>query len=74
MENKRQRFAGTVKVGEKGQIVIPKEIRDLFGIHPGDSLLLLADSKRGIAILQDDDIFAQFQTKLGFGPEGEEHG
>lgn len=74
MKTKRQRFAGTVKVGEKGQIVIPKEIRDLFGIRPGDNLLLLADSKRGIAILQDDDIFAQFQSKLGFGPEGEENG
>ena len=74
MKTKRQRFAGTVKVGEKGQIVIPKEIRDLFGIRPGDNLLLLADSKRGIAILQDDDIFDQFQSKLGFGPEDEENG
>ena len=35
--------ACTVRVGEKGQIVIPKEARDMFGIKPGDTLLLLAD-------------------------------
>ncbi len=37
-------------VGEKGQIVIPKQARDLFGIKPGDTLLLLGDGRRGIAI------------------------
>ncbi len=42
--------ACTVRVGEKGQIVIPKEARDMFGIKPGDTLLLLADRQRGIAI------------------------
>ena len=40
---------GTVKVGERGQIVIPKEAREMFGIEPGDMLVLLADKKRGIA-------------------------
>lgn len=40
----------TIKVGQKGQIVIPKEARDMFGIQPGDTLLLLADADRGIAI------------------------
>ncbi|HAH78396.1 MAG TPA: AbrB family transcriptional regulator, partial [Ruminococcaceae bacterium] len=44
------RYAWTVKVGEKGQIVIPKEARDIFGIRPGDTLIVLADRKRGIAI------------------------
>ena len=44
------KYYGVVKVGEKGQIVIPKEVRALFGIKPGDSLLVLADLKRGIAI------------------------
>ena len=44
------RFACTVRVGEKGQIVIPKEARQMFGIEPGDTLMLLADEKRGIAI------------------------
>lgn len=52
-------FAATVKVGEKGQIVIPKGARDLFGIKPGDTLLLLADVERGIAIVRHD-LFGQF--------------
>ena len=40
----RKRFAATVKVGEKGQFVVPKEIREMFDIQPGDTLLLLADT------------------------------
>ena len=45
-----QRNAWTVKIGEKGQFVIPKEARDMFGIKPGDTLLVMADKDRGIAI------------------------
>ena len=41
---------GTAKVGEKGQIVIPKEARDMFGIKPGDTLVILGDAERGLAI------------------------
>ena len=48
------KFIATVKVGEKGQIVIPKGARDIFGIEPGDTLLL-ADKERGIAIVQNDE-------------------
>lgn len=44
------KYAWTVKVGEKGQFVIPKEAREVFGIEPGDTLLVLADVKQGIAI------------------------
>jgi AbrB family looped-hinge helix DNA binding protein len=43
--------AWTAKVGEKGQIVIPKEARDMFDIQPGDTLILLGDIKRGLAII-----------------------
>ena len=43
-------FAWTATVGEKGQIVIPKQARELFGIKPGDTLLLLGDLDRGLAI------------------------
>ncbi|MDO5459568.1 MAG: AbrB/MazE/SpoVT family DNA-binding domain-containing protein, partial [Eubacteriales bacterium] len=44
------RYAWTATVGEKGQIVIPKQAREVFQIRPGDTLLLLGDEKRGIAI------------------------
>lgn len=44
------KYAWTATVGEKGQIVIPKQARDIFGIKPGDTLLLLGDERRGIAI------------------------
>lgn len=44
------KYAWSVTVGAKGQIVIPKEARALFGIKPGDTLLLLGDVDRGIAI------------------------
>ena len=46
----RGKHAWTVTVGEKGQIVIPKQARELFDIQPGDALLLLGDVKRGLAI------------------------
>ena len=45
------KFAATVTLGPKGEIVIPKGARDLFGYQPGDKLLLLADIDQGIAIL-----------------------
>ena len=44
------RAAWTATVGAKGQIVIPREAREMFGIKPGDTLILLGDPKRGIAI------------------------
>ena len=47
-------FYGTVKVGERGQIVIPKEARDHFKIKPGDNLLVLGDESKGIAIVKSD--------------------
>jgi len=44
------KYAWTATVGEKGQIVIPKQAREIFGIKPGDTLILLGDVNRGIAI------------------------
>lgn len=44
------KFLTTVKIGAKGQIVIPKEARELFGLKPGDSLILMADKGQGIAL------------------------
>lgn len=50
MNKPKGKYAWTVTVGEKGQIVIPKQARDVFGIYPGDTLVVLGDEKRGIAI------------------------
>ncbi len=45
---------GTVKVGERGQIVIPKEARKVFHINAGDTLIVLGDEKWGIAVTKSD--------------------
>ncbi len=50
MNKHKGKYAWTVKVGEKGQIVIPKEARDIFDINPGDTLIILGDEQQGIAI------------------------
>ena len=53
---KRDKFVGISKVGEKGQIVIPKEARVMFGIKSGDSIIVLCDKTKGIALLKADKI------------------
>lgn len=50
MKSPKGKYAWTVKVGEKGQFVIPKEAREIFGINPGDTLIVLGDEKQGLAI------------------------
>ncbi len=45
------KYAWMVKIGEKGQFVIPKEARDMFDLQPGSEILVLGDAKRGLAIL-----------------------
>ena len=52
----KRHIFGTAKVGEKGQIVIPKEARAMFGLEPGDTLVLLADTKKGIALQTADKL------------------
>ena len=61
-EGKNGKFIfGVSKVGEKGQVVIPKDARKTFGINPGDSLLIVGDVKKGIALIKVDE----FVDKLG---------
>lgn len=50
----KNKYIGVCKVGEKGQIVIPKEARKMFDINPGDSVVLLCDKEKGIALLKAD--------------------
>ena len=45
------KYAWMVKIGEKGQFVIPKEAREMFSLKPGDEILVLGDNEKGIAIL-----------------------
>lgn len=45
------KYAWIVKIGERGQFVIPKEVRERFGLQPGQEILVLGDVERGIAIL-----------------------
>lgn len=47
---------GTSKINEKGQLVIPKEARDLFDIKPGDTLLILGKADKGLAIVKADGL------------------
>ena len=65
MKKSEGKFAGTVRVGERGQIVIPKGARELLDIQPGDTLLVLADKKRGIAVTKDDVLLQQFDAIMG---------
>ena len=52
----KDKYVGICKVGEKGQIVIPKEVRTMFDIKTGDSVVVLCDKERGIALLKSDFI------------------
>lgn len=63
MKKPKGKYAWTVTVGEKGQIVIPKQAREVFDISPGDTLILLGDVKRGLAILPKSS-FAQFAAAI----------
>lgn len=50
------KYIGVCKVGEKGQIVIPKEARKMFDINPGDSVIILCDKEKGMALIKADEI------------------
>ena len=63
------RAAWTATVGTKGQIVIPREAREMFGIQPGNTLILLGDPERGIAI-PPKSTFRQWSEAV-FGEEAE---
>lgn len=66
------KYAWTVKVGEKGQFVMPKEARDVFNIKPGDTLIVLADIDKGIAI-PPKNMFAHLMDTI-FNQNAEKEG
>ena len=61
----KNKYVGICKVGEKGQIVIPKEVRRVFDIKSGDSVIVLCDKEKGIALLKADVIENLTDTVLG---------
>lgn len=61
----KDKYIGICKVGEKGQIVIPKDARDMFDIKPGDSVIVLCDKKKGIALVKSDVIESMSDDILG---------
>ena len=63
MPSSEGKYAWTATVGEKGQIVIPKQARDIFGINPGDTVMLLGDVERGLAIPLKS-IIAEYMRKV----------
>ena len=58
------KYIGVCKVGEKGQIVIPKEARNMFDINPGDSIVLLCDKEKGMALVKSNVIEDLTETIL----------
>ena len=69
MGNEQDKFIWTTKLTSKGQIVLPKQAREVFDLKEGDTLILLGDKQRGIAIAKYDDYlkFAEeiFKAKNG---------
>ena len=57
------KYAWMVKIGEKGQFVIPKEARELFDLQPGNEILVLGDEKRGLAILPKE-MLAEYIARI----------
>lgn len=51
-----QKVFGTAKVGDRGQIVIPKEAREFFGIEPGDTLLILGKAQTGLIVTKPETL------------------
>ncbi len=58
-----RRVFGTAKVGDRGQIVIPKEARELFHIKPGDTLLILGEEDTGL-IVSRPEVLSSIANKI----------
>ena len=76
MEIPNGKYAWMVKIGEKGQFVIPKEARELFELAPGDEIIVLGDPERGIAILpkrMQGELISRIFSEMNEKEEGKEN-
>ena len=71
---KGKHIFGMVTVGSKGQIVIPKKAREIFGIQPGDSLMLVGDESQGLAIITSREVSRLFEHIMGGNADGSDPG
>ena len=60
---KEERFIVSVKVGPKGQITIPSEARKMFGIKEGETLMVMGDKERGLAIVKADEFYSLMEGR-----------
>ena len=65
--SEENRFIVSVKVGAKGQITVPIEARKMFGIAEGDTLMILGDRARGLAIVKADEFYKLMGGAYGDG-------
>ena len=72
MDRKERYYMSSVRLGPKGQIVIPKEARDMFGLQPGDTLVLLADKKKGLALQTAEKLNPMLKKAFAALPEEKE--
>ena len=64
-EIEKDRFILSVKVGPKGQITIPGEARRMFDIKQGDTLMVMGDKARGIALVKDTEFYKIMEATYG---------
>ena len=70
-KNRQQRVFGTARVGDRGQIVIPKEAREFFGIEPGDTLLILGKAETGL-IVSKPEVLNDLAQKIFYSIDNED--
>jgi AbrB family looped-hinge helix DNA binding protein len=66
-KDKKYSLYGTAKIGEKGQIVIPKEAREEFGLTPGDVVIIVGGNGQGIGVMKSnsmDEIISKTFSKI----------
>ena len=62
-----ERFIISVKVGPKGQITVPAEARKMFNIKEGDTLMVMGDKSRGLALIKADEFYKMMEGAVPFG-------